>query len=45
VIPAGGQRDPKIDEMKAAAAADVAAMEAEDGNFSPDAPGLQEDDL
>jgi len=45
VIPAGGQRDPKIDEMKAAAAADIAAIEAEDRNFSPDAPGLQEDDL
>ena len=44
-IPAGHHGDPKIDEMKAAAAADVAAMEAEDRNFSPDAPGSQEDDL
>ena len=45
VIPGGHHSDPKIDEMKAAAAADVAAMEAEDRNFSPDAPGSQEDDL
>lgn len=45
VIPAGHHGDPKIDEMKAAAAADVAAMEAEDRNFSPNAPGTREDDL
>ena len=43
VIPAGHDGDPEMDEMKAAAAADVAAMEAAD--FSPDGPGSQEDDL
>jgi hypothetical protein len=43
VIPAGHDGDQKIDEMKAAAAADVAEMEAAD--FSPDGPGSQEDDL
>jgi hypothetical protein len=41
-----GRDDPKIDEIQQAAAADVAAMEAEDRKyFRQDGPGDQEDDL
>jgi hypothetical protein len=43
VIPAG-RPDPKLDEIKRAAAEDVAAMEAEDRKyFRQDGPGKDED--
>ena len=46
VMPRGHRPDPKLDELKRAAAADVAEMEAEDRKyFRPDAPGKIEDDL
>jgi hypothetical protein len=45
VIPRG-RPDPKVDEIKRAAAADVAAMEAEDRKyFRQDGPGKDEDTL
>jgi hypothetical protein len=45
VLPAG-RPDPKLDAIKEAAAADVAAMEAEDRKyFRQDGPGRREDDL
>jgi hypothetical protein len=45
VIPRG-RPDPKTDEIKRAAAADVAAMEAEDRKyFRQDGPGKDEDTL
>ena len=45
VIPRG-RPDPKTDEIKRAAAADVAAMEAEDRKyFRQDGPGKDEDAL
>jgi hypothetical protein len=41
-----GRPDPEVDEIKRAAAADVADMEAEDRKyFRQDAPGKIEDDL
>jgi len=41
-----GRPDPKVDELKRAAAADVAEMEAEDRKyFRQDGPGDIEDDL
>lgn len=40
-----GHDDPKLDELKRAAAADVAEIEEQGRNVSPDAPGTQEDDL
>jgi hypothetical protein len=41
-----GRPDPKLDELKRAAAADVAEMEAEDRKyFRQDGPGKIEDDL
>jgi hypothetical protein len=41
-----GRPNPKLDEIKKAAAADVAAMEAEDRKwFRRDGPGTREDDL
>ena len=41
-----GRPDPKLDELKRAAAADVAEMEAEDRKyFRQDSPGNVEDDL
>jgi hypothetical protein len=46
VVPSGGNQDPERDEIKRAAAADVAEMEKEDRTyFRPDGPGDQEDDL
>ena len=45
VVPRG-RPDPKTDEIKRAAAADVAAMEAEDRKyFRQDGPGKDEDAL
>jgi len=41
-----GRRDPKLEEIKRAAAADVAAMEEEARRyFRADGPGDREDDL
>ena len=41
-----GRRDPDLDEIKQAAAADVAEMEEEDRKyFRQDGPGSVEDDL
>jgi hypothetical protein len=41
-----GRRDAKLEQIKRAAAADVAAMEAEDRRyFRQDGPGRREDDL
>jgi hypothetical protein len=46
VMPRGHRPDPKLDELKRAAAADVAEMEAEDRKyFRRDGPGNSEDDL
>ena len=46
VMPRGHRPDPKLDEIKRAAAADVAEMEAEDRKyFRQDGPGKIEDDL
>jgi hypothetical protein len=42
---AGGLRSAHSEEIKRAAAADVAAIEEDDEFFRPDAPGRQEDDL
>jgi hypothetical protein len=41
-----GRRDPRLEEIKRAAAEDVARMEAEDRKyFRQDGPGKIEDDL
>jgi hypothetical protein len=41
-----GRRDPRLEQIKRAAAADVADMEAEDRKyFRQDGPGKIEDDL
>lgn len=45
VIPATGQDDPQIDEMKRVAAADVAELEEDDRHFDPDGPGSDRDEL
>jgi hypothetical protein len=46
VIPAGRHDDPKLDEVKRAAAEDVAEMEEENREyFRQDGPGHIEDDL
>ena len=46
LVSPSGRPDPKTDEIKRAAAADVAAMEAEDRKyFRQDGPGNIEDDL
>jgi hypothetical protein len=46
VMPPAPSDDPEVDEVKTAAAADVAEMEREDRKyFRPDGPGHQEDDL
>ena len=46
LIPASRPDDPKLDEIKRAAAADVAEMEEEDRRyFRRDGPGHREDDL
>ena len=46
VMPRGHGPDPKLDEIKQAAEADVERMEAEDREyFRQDAPGKIEDDL
>lgn len=46
LIPAAGRRDPKLDEIKRAASADVAEMEEENRKyFRQDGPGRREDDL
>jgi len=39
-----GRDDPKVDELKRAAAADVADIEEDGTHFRPDAPGHREDD-
>ena len=46
VMPRGRPPDPELEEIKEAAAADVAEMEAEDRKyFDQDSPGNIEDDL
>ena len=46
VMPRSNRRDPRIDEIKRAAEADVAEMEAEDRKyFRQDGPGKTEDEL
>jgi hypothetical protein len=46
LIPGSGGPDPKLDEIKRAAAADVADMEEENRTyFRQDGPGRREDDL
>ena len=46
VMPQGAPDDPKLAEIKRAAAADAAEIEAEGHKyFRPDGPGNQEDDL
>ena len=46
VIPSGGHDDPKLDEIKRAAAADVEEIQEEDRKyFRQDGPGSREDDL
>ena len=46
VMPRGHRRDARLEEIKRAAAADVAEMEAEDRKyFRQDGPGNEEDDL
>jgi hypothetical protein len=46
VMPRGHPPDPKLEEVKRAAAEDVAKMEAEDRKyFDQDSPGNIEDDL
>jgi hypothetical protein len=40
-----GRDKPRIEKIKRAAAADVAAVEEDDKYFRPDSPGKQEDDL
>jgi hypothetical protein len=45
-MPTGGRPDPDLRDIKAAAAADVAAMEEEKRKyFSPGAPGDDPDEL
>lgn len=46
LIPGAGRHDPKLDEIKRAASADVAEMEKENRKyFRQDGPGRREDDL
>ena len=46
VMPRGHPPDPELEQIKEAAAADVAEMEAEDRKyFDPNSPGEIEDDL
>lgn len=46
IFPAGGRDDPKEDEIKQAAEADVSELEEEDHRyFRRDGPGHREDDL
>jgi Domain of unknown function (DUF6458) len=40
-----GHDDPRVDELKRAAAADDAMIEEDDKFFDPDGPGSREDDL
>ncbi len=40
-----GQDNPRVDELKRAAAADDAVIEEDDKFFDPDGPGSREDDL
>ncbi len=40
-----GHDDPRVDELKRAAAADDAAIEEDDRYFNPPGPGSREDDL
>jgi len=44
IIPTG-HHNAKFDEIKRAAAADVAQIREDDKYFSPDGPGNEEDDL
>ena len=44
VMPAG-RDDPQVDEMKRAAAADVAELEEDEPYFDPDGPGRDRDEL
>ena len=45
VMPAGRDDDPQVEEMKRAAAADVAEVEEDDPYFDPDGPGRDRDEL
>jgi hypothetical protein len=46
VLPGGGRYDPKLDDIKRSAEADVAELEEEDRRyFRQDGPGHVEDDL
>jgi hypothetical protein len=46
LLPGGGRDDPKLDDIKRSAAADVAELEEEDHRyFRRDGPGHVEDDL
>ena len=46
ILPGGGRDDPKLDEIKQAAEADVTELEEEDDRyFRRDWPGHREDDL
>ena len=45
VMPRGRPPDPKLEEIRRAADADVERMEAEDKYFRKDGPGMIEDDL
>jgi hypothetical protein len=45
VMPRGRPPDPKLEEIRRAAEADVERMEAEDKYFRKDGPGMIEDDL
>lgn len=46
LMPGGGQDDPELDEIRRAAAADVAEMEHENHqHFRQNGPGHVEDDL
>jgi hypothetical protein len=40
-----GRDNPRIEEIKRAAAEDVARVEEDDKYFDPDSPGNQEDEL
>jgi hypothetical protein len=44
-VSASGHDKPRLDEIKRAAAADVAVIREDDGSVSPNATGLQNDDL
>ena len=45
VMPTGHDDDPRVDEMKRAAAADVAELEKDAQHFDPGGPGRDRDEL